>query len=574
MANGHFGVVETCRRFWPVLASQRMRVGFALLATLAASGLPVLAPVPVKLVIDGVIEGHRHGWPLPRLPKAPLIALLALASAVLATLAALASAIQKQISARISERMTMELRLICLDRLLLLTPLCRTEDRSGELGLRLVDDVQQVARLFTRTGPVVLNYALIFVFSLIAMAMINPWLGAVATATVVLLGCLVRFAARPLNATSVAKRKQEGRVAGAAQEILRSLSFIQASAAEGDVRARFSELNRSSLAAGVAESWAAVRLERSMQIARGLVAALILGGGGLLAVQGHLSAGGLTITIIYLNQMLRPLEKINDLATAVTGATSRAGRLAELLDRQERLYRSGTYKLARARGQIDLVAPEFSYGGGRHFHFDQIGFAARSLTSIEGPSGAGKSTLLALLTRLFDPEHGAILLDDHDYRDWDLASLRRQFAISPQAPPLMSGSVRSWLTLGHIEADDATLWNALKSVSLTETLLARGGLDAALGEAGGGFSGGEQARLALARALVADRPVLLLDEPFANVDPASATVMLEALAREKGRRTIIIVTHQPLPTGFADGRLRMDAGRLTRLSPPAMQISA
>ena len=557
-----------------MLRAQRTRIVLALIATLAASGLPVLAPIPVKLVIDGVLGGHRHGWPLPHLQKSTLIALLALASAILATLAAFATAMQKQISARISERMTMDLRLICLDRLMLLTPLCRMEDRSGELGLRLVDDVQQVARLFTRTGPVVLNYALVFIFTLIAMVLINPWLGLVATATVVVLGFLVRFAARPLNETSIAKRKQEGGVAGAAQEILRSLSFIQSSAAEGDVRARFADLNKSSLAAGVAESRAAVRLERSMQIARGLVAALILGGGGLLAVQGHLSAGSLTITVIYLNQMLRPLEKINDLATAVTGATSRAGRLVELLDRHERLDRSGTFNVDRARGEITLVSPQFTYGGGRYFHFDEITFAARSLTSIEGPSGAGKSTLLALLTRLFDPEHGAILLDGHDYRDWDLANLRRQFAISPQAPPLMSGSIRSWLTLGHIEADDTALWSALKSVSLTQMLLARGGLDASLGEAGGGFSGGEQARLALARALVANRTVLLLDEPFANVDPASAGVMLDALAREKGRRTIIIVTHQPLPAGFADCRLRMENGHLTRLCVPTMQISA
>lgn len=572
--SGRFGLAATLSRFWPILDVQRGRVALALLAALAASGLPVLAPIPVKLVIDGVLEGHRHGWPLPRLPKAELIAVLASASALLAILAAFASAIQKQVSARISERMTMDLRLICLDRLMLLTPLCRADDSSGELGLRLVDDVQQVARLFTRSAPVILNYGLVFLFTLVAMLLINPWLGVIATVTIVFLGFMVRYAARPLNETSIAKRQQEGKVAGVAQEILRSLSFIQASGAEGDVRERFTEVNRASLAAGVAESWAAVRLERTLQVARGLVAALILGGGGLLAITGHLSAGSLTITVIYLNQMLRPLEKINDLSIAVTGAISRAARLSELLDREERLDRSGAFTADRARGRITLVAPEFAYQGGREFHFDSLDLPAWALVSIEGPSGAGKSTLLALLTRLFDPARGAIRLDDHDYLDWDLASLRAQFAISPQAPPLMSGTVRSWLTLGGIRAGDAAMWQALRSVALAETLLARGGLDAPLGEAGGGFSGGEQARLALARALVADRPILLLDEPFANVDPASARVMLEALAREKGRRTIVIVTHQPLPAGFADIRLRMDVGRLRNLDEAGLRASA
>ena len=212
---------------------------------------------------------------------------------------------------------------------------------------------------------------------------------------------------------------------------------------------------------------------------------------------------------------------------------------------------------------MTLAAPQFTYGEGRLFHFDDVILPARSLVSIEGPSGAGKSTLLALLTRLFDPGSGSIQLDGRPYREWELTNLRRQFAISPQAPPLMAGSVRSWLTLGGIEADDDAMWLALRQVSLAEMLIARGGLDAPLREAGGGLSGGEQARLSLARALVADRPVLLLDEPFANVDPVSTKVMLAALAREKGRRTILIVTHQPLPDGLADIRLRMAGEQLS-----------
>jgi ABC-type multidrug transport system fused ATPase/permease subunit len=388
------------------------------------------------------------------------------------------------------------------------------------------------------------------------------------------LSLFVRLAARPLAETARAKRQQEGRVAGTAQEIIRLLPFIQASGADAEIRAQFTDTNRLSLGAGIDETRAAVRLERLMQVANGIAVALIVGGGGALALKGAVSAGDLAIAVIYLTQMLKPVDKINELASAVVGATSRAQRLAELLDRDERLDRSGNHQVARAKGRITLNAPHFAYENGRSFAFAAIDMPAHSLVLIEGPSGSGKSTLLSLLTRLFDPETGSIALDGLAYPEWNLASLRAQFSVGPQAPPLLAGTVRSWLMLGNGAVADAALWDALKAVSLAEPILARGGLDIALGEGGMGFSGGEQARLSLARALIGDRPVLLLDEPFANVDAASADVMLATLRREKGRKTILIVSHQAVPQGLADMKLVMSDGRLSVAEPASHRASA
>jgi ATP-binding cassette, subfamily B, bacterial len=553
---------QTLKRFWPSLRPDWRKVGLAFLASLLASGLTVLAPMPIKIIIDDAIQG-KHPAHLPPMAPADLVLALAASAALLTMLAALFSAWEKMISARLRERMTLKLRLMALDRLLLLTPLGRGEDRSGELGLRLIDDVQHVARLCTRTMPVIMRHLFNFLFTVAALLWISPLLGLGAIGIAAALSIMIRFAAAPLRETAKAKRAQEGRVAGFAQEILRSLSFLQSSSAESQIRSRFAASNRDSLGAGVAETRAAVRLERTMQIANGLAVALIVGGGGWLALKGKVSAGDLAIAVLYLNQMLRPIEKINELASAVSGATSRATRLAELFDRFDRLDRTGTHQVERAEGRITLASPEFAYSDGRDFHYDAINIPARSLVSIEGPSGSGKSTLLALLTRLFDPHSGTIRLDGIAYADWNITALRRQFAVSPQSPPLMAGTVGDWMRLGNADADDTRLWTALKAVSLAEMLRVRGGLDAKLGEAGHGLSGGEQSRLALARALAADRPVLLLDEPFANVDPVSAKVMHGALRAEAGKRTIIVVTHQPLPAGMATLQLRMTAGRLS-----------
>lgn len=562
MADPSFGTRATVRRFLPFLRPYRRRVALAIAASIAAAGFAVLAPIPVKIIIDDILHGKRPEWNLPPADPVVLVTGLAVLAALFAALAAVFSAWEKNISAKAREAMTLDLRLAALDRLMLLTPLCRGDERSGELGLRLVDDVQQVARFFTKTAPLVLRYFLTLVMTLAALAWISPVLGAGALAIAIFLSGLVRTAARPLNETARAKRRQEGRVAASAQEIIRLVSFVQASGAEAEIRAGFAGINGESLRAGVDETRAAVRLERLMQTANGLAVALIVGGGGVLALHHVVTAGDLAIAVIYLNQMLKPVEKINELASAITGATTRAQRLADLLDRDERLDRSGTHRQDRADGRLLLNAPEFVYDSGRGFAFDRIEIAARTLVLVEGPSGSGKSTLIALLTRLFDPASGEIALDGRAYRDWDLASLRNQFAIAPQAPPLMAGTVRSWLSLGNPGVSEQSMWAGLKSVALAETVLSRGGLDALLGEGGSGFSGGEQARLALARALISDRPLLLLDEPFANVDAASMETMLAAIRREKGRKTILIVSHQPLPEGLADLRLVMSDGRL------------
>jgi ATP-binding cassette subfamily B protein len=560
MADKGFTFARTVRRFAPYLSTQKKRLAFILFASLLASAFATAAPLPIKLVIDGVLAGKAIPWMPKGLTPTMQIVALGGGAAALAALAAVLSALEKNISARAREQMTRDIRLACLDRFLALTPLCTTTDRQGELGLRLIDDGQQVARLFTKTGPLILRYVLVFLFTLAAMTWVNPWLGLLAVVLALLLSIMVRIAARPLAKAARAKRKQEGRVASSAQEILRLLSFVQASGGESQIRDGFDAVNRQALATGVTETVAAVRLERVMQIANGIAIALVVGCGGYLALRNMVTAGDLAIAVIYLNQMLKPLEKINELASAVTGATSRAGRLAELLDRPDPMDRSGSHVADQAKGDIGLHDVRFAYPGARPLNLGSLDLPAGSVVALSGPSGSGKSTVLALLTRLFDPAEGHITLDGVPYADWQVDALRAQFALAPQAPPLLTGSVREWLSLGNGEPSDDVCEAALASVALDRMIRLRGGLDAHVREGGAGFSGGEQARLSLARALVADRPILLLDEPLANVDDASAAIILAALKREKGKRTIIIVSHQDIPAELLDIRIDIGGG--------------
>jgi ATP-binding cassette, subfamily B, bacterial len=575
-------LAHALRRFGPYWLKYPWRLTLAYGAGFVATALTVIAPWPLKVIIDNVLLGAPSGIAWLRNSSAEMqIAGLALAGALIAIAAALTSAFEKVASARLRELMTRDLRAASLDHVLGLSVLDRHADRSGELVLRLVDDTGHVARLFCKTAPTIFRHAVAVCLTLAAMWWLSGALGALGLAIGLLLGMLVRRAGPLLQRASRAKRRLEGKVAGFAQEALRGLGFVQAVGGEAEVRSRFAAVNAESTRAGIDETRTQVALERDTQSASGLAVAVVVGFGGLLVLYHQLSLGALTVCLAYLNQLMKPVEKINELAGAVTTALTRAERLGDLLDRPAGLAVSQHAQApVVVRGELALRSCSFAHrlpeGGVQTALWDADLFVREGeCVAIEGPSGSGKSTLLGLILRLYDPQQGALALSGRAYRDWPLRELRRQFAVMRQETHLFAGTIRDALQFGIEPRDDAALHQALERVALLDFVASLpGGLDAALGEDGGNLSGGQRARLALARALLAARPVLLLDEPFANVDPDSRAVILDALRQERGRRTMLIVTHQALPEGFAHRSLRLEAGRLTELVATQARLRA
>jgi ABC-type multidrug transport system fused ATPase/permease subunit len=548
---------------------------------LTAAAFTLAAPLPLKVIIDNVLLGANSGFsPLDALSREMQIGALALAAALIAVAAASASAAEKIASARLRELMTRDLRAASLDHILGLSVLQRHTDRSGELVLRLIDDTGHIARLFCKTFPTIFRYAITVLLTLAAMWWLSGALGALGLVIGLALVWQMRRAAPKLQEASRAKRKLEGGIAGFAQEVLRGLGFVQSVSGEDEVRSRFVDVNAASTAAGVNETRTQVALERSMQNASGLAVAVLVGLGALLVLRGQLSLGALTVCLAYLNQLLKPVEKINELAGAVTGALARADRLSDLLERPTGLtVNPDAAAPARVRGELRLHGCSFAHrspGAGVQTALWDAELVVRDgeCVVIEGPSGAGKSTLLGLILRLYDPENGELSLSGRAYRDWPVHELRRQFAVMRQETHLFAGTIRDALQFGLGARSDADLLRVLSRVALGDLVAdAPAGLDTPLGEDAGNLSGGQRARLALARALLAQRPVLLLDEPFANIDPESRAVLIDALGEERGVRTMLIVTHQSLPPGFADRTLRLEAGRLTEEVPTLLRVA-
>ncbi|KLD75816.1 thiol reductant ABC exporter subunit CydC [Xanthomonas hyacinthi] len=217
-----------------------------------------------------------------------------------------------------------------------------------------------------------------------------------------------------------------------------------------------------------------------------------------------------------------------------------------------------------AAGEVRFDGVVFAWPGETRHVLDGIDLriAPGERVAISGDSGSGKTTLSALLLRLWDPQHGSVRYAGVDLRALAQAQWHRRIAWLPQGAPVFAGSVRDNLRLGAADADDATLQRALADVRLDAWLHEVGGLDAWLGENGATMSAGQARRLALARALLRNAPLLVLDEPTEGLDVDTAQALLRDLTQALGQRSLLLISHDALPEGVVHTRYRMQQGRL------------
>jgi ATP-binding cassette, subfamily B, bacterial len=310
---------EILRWSWPHIVDQRRLVASAYAYRVAAVLLGLATPWPLKVIIDNALAGHRPPALLRMIgagaaPPETLVAAMAAAIVAIAILRAVLESRQAVLSARFRERLNTEIRDRMLGHLQQLPPTIRTTHRSGELVLRLVGDVDQFVRFQSRTAPLIAEYILTTIATLALISWLQPMLAVFALVLLPGLAALVRIYGVRLGRASRERRRREGEVAGLAQEIVRGLPVIQALGGDEHARQRFRALNANSLEAGVEETRVAAQMERTIRIAHGVATALLVGGGAALVLANRLTLGSLTVLASYLTQLLKPVERLNDLA--------------------------------------------------------------------------------------------------------------------------------------------------------------------------------------------------------------------------------------------------------------------
>jgi ATP-binding cassette subfamily B protein len=520
---------------------------------------------------------------LDGLGPAGLAAVAAVAGIGLVGVAALVGYLVTYLTAATAERVGADLREAVFGRMLGLALPFHDRHRSGDLVTRLTGDVARVEDSMVAWFTVLVPEVLTLAGMVVVVLAVDLTLGLVALAVAPPLVLVVALRRRRIRAAQRASRDADAALASEATEVLRNVRVVQAFTREGEAGGQFSGRSRGAVRAALA----AVDLEARWSPVTDL---LLAAGGGLVlwmgvtaVTSGRMTLGTLLVVLAYLSSLYGPIRALARLArTLARGAASRE-RILQVLDSGEVVPEApDPVPAGPPRRGLAVRGVWFAYAEGapvlRHLDLE---VAAGERVCVVGPTGAGKSTLLSLLLRFYDPDAGAIELDGVDLRRLELASLRNRFALVPQDPWMLDGTIadniafgrRSWGVRGGRTPPrmDRGLAEEVRAVAAQCGL---GDVSTQIGEGGVRLSGGQRRRVALARAILRDASVLLLDEPTSGLDAASEQAVLDALDRAAEGRTVVAVSHRLSLAARADRVVVLDGGRVVEQGPPAELLAA
>jgi len=433
--------------------------------------------------------------------------------------------------------------------------------RTGDLISRATSDVE-AARM--GAGPAVmwfLDSILSFGIAFTVMLFVNPTLALWTLAP--LLGvslALLLFAPR-IHVASRAVQDKLAAIAARSQESFAGARVVKTFAIEEREFGDLDRLSREYLAANLRLARVRGITTLAITVMGGAGAAVILFVGGRMIIDGRFDIAGL-LMFNYLQQMLIwPMMAIGYIISLVQRGAAALDRLQEVLGAGEEEDRGGA--AAPARGEIEIKGLTFGYGAEPVLRDISLKVPAGTTLGIVGPTGSGKSTLVSLLPRLYDPPEGTLFLDGRDVRAMRIRALREAIAVVPQEAFLFSATVRENVAFGDPDAPGDVVEAAVREARLAEDMAGfPNGLDTRVGERGVTLSGGQKQRAALARALVADARVLILDDALSAVDAATEAAILENLRRIRAGRTALVVAHRVSAVRDADLIVVLREGRI------------
>lgn len=447
------------------------------------------------------------------------------------------------------------------------------EKKTGELTNRLSSDTTVLQNAVSVNISMALRFLVTTVGGMGLLFYTSPRLTLVMLAVVppVALGAV----AYGRRVRKLSRDVQDALASGSevAEEVLGGIRTVRAFDAERHEAARYASAVARSFDIARKRALTAATFMGVASFAAYLAAVAVLWYGGRLVAGGGLTAGGLTSFLVYTLLVAFSLGGLSDLWADFMKASGAAERIFELLDRAPAIPPAGGAEPAHVEGRVELSGVVFSYPTRRDAPvLTGIDLAIRpgEVVALVGPSGAGKSTIAGLLSRLYDPDAGAILLDGHDLRELSPSFLRRQVGVVAQEPILFSSSIGENIRYGREGATDAEVEAAARAAN-AHTFVSRfpDGYATLVGERGVQLSGGQKQRVAIARAVLKDPRILVLDEATSALDAESEHLVKEALDRLMEGRTTLIIAHRLSTVKGADRVLVIDGGKIVQSGPHA-----
>lgn len=437
--------------------------------------------------------------------------------------------------------------------------------RHGDVVNRIVTDVDQFSNGLVMTFQQFFTGVLTIVLTLAFMFSLNP------------LVTLVVAAVTPLSivaAKAIAGRgytyfhdqsARRGELTALVEEYVGGKGVVEAFDAQDIAQGRFEQVDDRLAKASFRAVFYSSLINPTTRFVNALVYAGVGIFGALAAIDGTLTVGGLTAFLSYANQYTKPFNDISEVVTELQNSLACAARLFELLDeREEEPDASDALELAHVRGQVDISHVDFSYVPGHPLIRDfELHVRPGERVAIVGPTGCGKTTLINLLMRFYDVDSGSISVDGHDVRSVTRRSLRAAWGMVLQETWVKSASVRDNIALGRPDASDEEVRAAARAAFANEFIERMPhGYDTVLGGEEAAVSAGQRQLLCIARAMLADAPMLILDEATSNIDTRTEVKVQAAFSRLMEGRTSFVVAHRLSTVRDADLIAAMRDGRI------------
>ena len=544
----------------------------ALLALQIALG--ALQPWPLKLIIDNVLANDEHPFPEPWRGWLQAIAggnlvvvlvLIVVGGVLLQIVNHLVTAYATQIQVDTGQRMVYDLRGRLFEHLQALGLQHHITTNTGDAVYRIDVDSYSIENL-VMSGLIPLATSVVSLVVMFAILVrLDLAVALLSLSIVPFLLLYMRSYTRTVAAQMERVKELESKLIERLYEVFSAIRLVKSFAREPHEKGRYTTFGHDVMSARIAITWKESLFWVVVSTITILGTALVLVVGGVQVLRGGMTVGELTVAIAYLGAVYGPLSTIAHTAGTLQGAVAGARRVRSVLAmRPETIDQPDAVDATAIRGEVTFENVSFAYPDGTPV-LDDISFTARpgEMIALVGLTGAGKTTLVSLIPRFYDPTVGRVLVDGLDVRSYRLRSLRERIAIVLQDPVLFGGTIADNLRYGRLDATDAEVEDAARAAHAHEFVshLPKR-YDTPIAEAGGGLSGGERQRLSVARAILKNAPILILDEPTSSLDAISEEIVFAALRRLRTGRTTIVIAHRLSTVRDADRILVLDGGRI------------
>jgi len=523
-------------------------------AMLVEIAMSLAAPWPLKLVLDDALGNHKlpewlawaHNYGISRNTLGVAV-FAGLATVLIAIIAAIATYIDNYYSTSVGQWVANDLRIRIYEHLHRLSLRFYDTAKTGALMSTITSDVSTVQSFASSStlGIVVDLLTIVFMLGLMFWLDWDFTLIAIGV-TPFLLMFVMRFKKAVKEVTRTVRVKQS-EVVAVVEEGLGSVRAVKAFGRQDLEVAHMQAASHATIEAALKARQVKSLLSPVVSVVVAFCTGIVLWRGTSLIVAGTMTAGALTVYLAYLTKFFKPVKDLASMTSVIAQTTVALERIQKILSADDIIpERADATDPGRVKGAITLDHVAFGYGDDAEVLKD-VCFTIQpgQVVGVVGPTGSGKSTVLSLIPRFYDPSAGRVLIDGVDVSTYKLAALRAQVGFVLQETVLFRGTIRENIAYGRPGASDEEVVAAAKLANADEFIRRMPhGYDSVVGERGDTLSGGQRQRIGIARAVIRDSPIMILDEPTAALDTESERLVIEGLERLMKGRTVIMIAHR------------------------------